>query len=78
MENSTCDFDTESLCELHRRFYLDRPEEMLHPQAINPAFWPIVITHAITFLLGVVGNTVVIITWAGSKPNRSENPFLIL
>ncbi|KAG8183833.1 hypothetical protein JTE90_025716 [Oedothorax gibbosus] len=55
----------------HTRIFFETPEDMLNPQAINPSFLPIVVTHAIVFLVGIIGNTVVIVTWAGSKPTRS-------
>lgn len=70
MDNSTCDGESDSICEQHTRIYLETPEDILHPSSINQSFFPIVLTHAIIFLLGVIGNTVVIVTWAGSKPNR--------
>ncbi|XP_053206170.1 cholecystokinin receptor type A-like isoform X2 [Panonychus citri] len=47
------------------RIYMERPEDMLDPSQINPAFLPIIITHAITFIIGIAGNIVVILTWAG-------------
>ncbi|GFV32068.1 g_PROTEIN_RECEP_F1_2 domain-containing protein, partial [Trichonephila clavipes] len=69
MENETC---SGLMCdEEPTRIFFETPEDMLNPQSINPSFLPIVITHAIIFLVGIIGNTVVIVTWAGSKPTRS-------
>ncbi|GBM93942.1 hypothetical protein AVEN_273615-1 [Araneus ventricosus] len=70
MANQTC--DSGMVCdEEPTRIFFDTPEDMLNPLSINPSFLPIVITHAIIFLVGIIGNTVVIVTWAGSKPARS-------
>ncbi|UYV83540.1 hypothetical protein LAZ67_23001415 [Cordylochernes scorpioides] len=49
--------------------FLDRPEEVLTPWRMNKSFVPIVVTHAVTFLVGVAGNSVVIATWAGLRPS---------
>lgn len=35
------------------------------------AFLPIIITHVVTFIIGVIGNVVVILTWAGRGKLRS-------
>ncbi|XP_054706733.1 galanin receptor type 1-like, partial [Uloborus diversus] len=71
MENRSCGSGRDVVCEEPTKIFFETPEDMLNPLAINPSFMPIVITHAIIFLLGIIGNTVVIVTWAGSKPTRS-------
>lgn len=76
MENSACDDESGALCRQHTHIFLENPDDMLSISA-NPSFLPIVITHSIIFLLGVIGNTIAIITWAGSKPNRSGNYFIL-
>lgn len=61
-----------SLCyDKSTRFFMSHPEDMLDPWMTNKSFVPIVLTHAVTFLIGIVGNTIVIVTWAGSRPSRS-------
>ncbi|CAG2178160.1 unnamed protein product, partial [Oppiella nova] len=58
--------------------YIDNPNDMLDPFHINPAFLTIVITHAITFFVGIIGNSVVIATWArGGKLRSSTATFLV-
>lgn len=76
MENSTCDGDSGSMCHQHRHIFLESPEDMFSI-SVHPSFLTIGITHAIIFLLGVIGNTIVIVTWAGSKPNRSDNHVIL-
>ncbi|XP_071039723.1 galanin receptor type 1 [Parasteatoda tepidariorum] len=72
MKNQSCDSGkSEAVCEEPTRIFFETPEDMLNPLAINPSFVPIVLTHSIIFFLGIVGNMVVIVTWAGSKPTRS-------
>nr|XP_042900361.1 cholecystokinin receptor type A-like [Parasteatoda tepidariorum] len=72
MKNQSCDSgNSETVCEEPTRIFFETPEDMLNPLAINPSFVPIVLTHSIIFFIGIVGNTVVIVTWAGSKPARS-------
>ena len=42
------------------------------------ALIPIVVTHGVTFLIGIVGNTVVIITWVrGGKIHSPTGTFLV-
>ncbi|CAG2119119.1 unnamed protein product, partial [Medioppia subpectinata] len=58
--------------------YIDNPNDMLDPFHINPAFLTIVVTHAITFFVGIIGNSVVIATWArGGKLRSSTATFLV-
>lgn len=40
-------------------------------QTEHTEFYPIVVSHAITFFIGVIGNTVVIFTWTGKGRLRS-------
>lgn len=59
-------------------FYFKTPEDMLNPAKRNPAFYPIVITHAITFILGIVGNIVAVSVMIGDRKGRSAtNLFLV-
>ncbi|XP_074605128.1 cholecystokinin receptor type A-like [Brevipalpus obovatus] len=51
--------------------FMTNPEEILDAGRANPAAFTIVITHAITFIIGVIGNVVVILTWAGRGKLRS-------
>ncbi len=50
---------------------VDSPEEMLWPWMNNPYFLPIVVSHAITFVVGLVGNAVVISAMSRSRGERS-------
>ncbi|XP_054166077.1 allatostatin-A receptor-like [Oppia nitens] len=59
-ENTT-DIDTNIS---NNRIFMQNPYEILNPSAINPAFIPIIVTHGITFLIGIIGNILVIITWS--------------
>lgn len=47
------------------------PEEMLKPWRFIPQFVPVIITHAITFVLGVIGNTLIIIALKRDRSTRS-------
>lgn len=59
-------------------FYYKNPEDMLNPALRNPAFYPIVITHAIAFILGIVGNVVAVSVMIGDRKGRSAtNLFLV-
>lgn len=50
---------------------LDDPMEMRKPHKANPSFLPIVVTHALTFLLGVSGNSVIVFSMAKDKGTRN-------
>lgn len=50
---------------------LDDPMEMRKPHKANPSFVPIVVTHALTFLLGVSGNSVIVFSMAKDKGTRN-------
>ncbi|MPC49631.1 hypothetical protein E2C01_043439 [Portunus trituberculatus] len=50
---------------------LDDPMEMRKPHKANPSFMPIVVTHALTFLLGVSGNSVIVFSMAKDKGTRN-------
>ena len=57
---------------------MDNPEEMLVPWVINEYFFPIVITHSVTFLVGVIGNLLVVFVMAGDRKSRTAtNLFLV-
>ncbi|XP_037071289.1 cholecystokinin receptor type A-like [Pollicipes pollicipes] len=57
---------------------MDNPEEMLIPWIINQYFIPVVITHSVTFLIGVVGNLLVVFVMAGDRKSRTAtNLFLV-
>ena len=55
----------------HSLFFMENAEEMLLPWKNNPNFVPIIITHAITFVVGLVGNIVVISAMSRSRGERS-------
>ena len=57
--------------EEHDQIFMANPKDMLNPASINPAFIPIIVTHSITFMIGVVGNIAVILTWAQKGKLRS-------
>ncbi|XP_075677326.1 uncharacterized protein LOC113799853 isoform X2 [Dermatophagoides pteronyssinus] len=59
------------------QFYIDYPHDMLHP-SMNPSFMPIIITHTITFLIGVIGNSVVIATWSMHGKFRSPTAVFLV
>lgn len=50
---------------------MENAEEMLLPWKNNPNFVPIVLTHVITFVIGLVGNIVVISTMSRGHGERS-------
>ncbi|XP_043190446.1 cholecystokinin receptor type A-like [Amphibalanus amphitrite] len=57
---------------------MENPEEMLRPWVINEYFIPTVITHSVTFLIGVIGNLVVVFVMAGDRKSRTAtNMFLV-
>ncbi len=59
-------------------FFFKTPEDMLNPAKRNPAFYPIIITHAIAFILGIVGNVVAVSVMIGDRKGRSAtNLFLV-
>ncbi|XP_027195630.2 galanin receptor type 1-like [Dermatophagoides pteronyssinus] len=58
--------------------YIDNPHDMIDPFHSNQNFMAIVLTHAITFIVGVIGNSVVIATWArGGKIRSPTATFLV-
>lgn len=50
---------------------LEDPLEMRKPHKANPSFVPIVITHALTFILGVSGNSVIVASMARERGTRN-------
>ena len=57
---------------------MENPEEMLRPWVINEYFVPAVITHSVTFLIGVIGNLLVVFVMAGDRKSRTAtNMFLV-
>lgn len=59
-------------------FFFASPEDMLNPSKRNPAFYPIVITHAITFVMGIIGNVIAVSVMIGDRKGRSAtNLFLV-
>uniref|UniRef100_T1IXX9 G-protein coupled receptors family 1 profile domain-containing protein n=1 Tax=Strigamia maritima TaxID=126957 RepID=T1IXX9_STRMM len=50
---------------------VDHPEDMLKPWFINPHFVSIMITHSLTFLVGVIGNIIIISTMTRDKTSRN-------
>ncbi|XP_075589674.1 uncharacterized protein LOC124496288 isoform X2 [Dermatophagoides farinae] len=58
--------------------YIENPHDMIDPFHSNQNFMAIVLTHAITFIVGVIGNSVVIATWArGGKIRSPTATFLV-
>ena len=58
--------------------HIANPEDMIDPFHSNQDFMTIVLTHAITFIVGVIGNSVVIATWArGGKIRSPTATFLV-
>ena len=58
--------------------YIDNPEDMIDPFQFNQKFMTIVLTHAITFIIGVIGNSVVIVTWASRGKFRSPTATFLI
>jgi hypothetical protein len=50
---------------------MENAEEMLLPWKNNPNFLPIVLTHVVTFVIGLAGNIVVISTMSRGHGERS-------
>lgn len=59
------------MSNLRGHFFMENAEEMLLPWKNNPNFVPIVLTHVITFVIGLVGNIVVISTMSRGHGERS-------
>ncbi|XP_045104581.1 allatostatin-A receptor-like isoform X2 [Portunus trituberculatus] len=57
---------------------LDDPMEMRKPHKANPSFMPIVVTHALTFLLGVSGNSVIVFSMAKDKGTRNVTSWFLV
>ena len=58
--------------------FIEQPESMIDPFHSNQYFVTIILTHAITFIVGVIGNSVVIGTWArGGKIRSPTTTFLV-
>ena len=51
--------------------FMENAEEMLLPWKSNPNFVPIIITHVITFMVGLAGNIIVICTMSRGHGERS-------
>ncbi|CAG7726589.1 unnamed protein product [Allacma fusca] len=51
--------------------YMANPDEMLNPEKRNPFFFHIVITHSITFFIGILGNVVAISVMVGDRKSRN-------
>lgn len=64
-------FELENMSNLRGHFFMENAEEMLLPWKNNPNFVPIVLTHVITFVIGLVGNIVVISTMSRGHGERS-------
>jgi hypothetical protein len=81
-ENSSL-FKQESLSSINDGYptnviFMERPEDMLKPWIINPMFFNIIITHSIAFIVGLVGNIVVVMVMVGDRKSRSAtNLFLV-
>ncbi|XP_050728245.1 allatostatin-A receptor-like isoform X2 [Eriocheir sinensis] len=57
---------------------LDDPMEMTKPHKANPSFVPIVVTHALTFLLGVSGNSIIVFSMAKDKGTRNVTSWFLV
>ncbi|XP_063866283.1 galanin receptor type 2-like isoform X2 [Scylla paramamosain] len=57
---------------------LENPMEMRKPHKANPSFVPIVVTHALTFLLGVSGNSVIVFSMAKDKGTRNVTSWFLV
>ncbi|XP_069939716.1 allatostatin-A receptor-like [Cherax quadricarinatus] len=57
---------------------LEDPLEMRKPHRANPSFVPIVVTHALTFLLGVSGNSVIVVSMARDKGTRNVTSWFLV
>lgn len=55
----------------HSLIFMENAEEMLLPWKNNPNFLPIVLTHFVTFIIGLAGNIVVISTMSRGHGERS-------
>lgn len=59
-------------------FEMEDPEEMRNPTFINPFFLHIIITHTITFVVGLLGNIFVVTVMVGDRKSRNAtNLFLV-
>ncbi len=64
--------------ETSYRVFIANPADMIDPWHSNADFMTIILTHAITFIVGVIGNSVVIATWAkGGKIRSPTATFLV-
>jgi hypothetical protein len=58
--------------------FLENPNEMLNPAMRNPIFYHILVTHIITFVVGIVGNLVAVFVMIGDRKSRNAtNLFLV-
>ncbi|XP_069994926.1 allatostatin-A receptor-like isoform X2 [Penaeus vannamei] len=57
---------------------LEDPLEMRKPHKANPSFVPIVITHALTFILGVSGNSVIVASMARERGTRNVTSWFLV
>ena len=74
LPNATMDSEDSGDQVLH----MEHPEDMLAAWRQNPWFWEILVAHAITFVVGVLGNFLVVLVMLGDRKSRtSTNMFLI-
>lgn len=58
--------------------FYEHPEDMLNPSKRNPIFYHIIITHAVTFVVGILGNLVAVFVMIGDRKSRNAtNLFLV-
>lgn len=76
-EQCTFEHDNETHVR-HDCLRMDDPFEMLKPQKANPSFVPIVVTHVLTFLVGVTGNSIIVATMAKDKGARNVTRSVLL
>ncbi|KAK3848834.1 hypothetical protein Pcinc_040532 [Petrolisthes cinctipes] len=66
----TYETDNETIIR-HDCMMIEDPLEMRKPHKANPSFVPIVVTHVLTFLVGVTGNSIIVATMAKDKGARN-------
>ncbi|XP_064077196.1 galanin receptor 2a-like isoform X2 [Macrobrachium nipponense] len=57
---------------------MNDPQEMRKPYKANPSFVPIVVTHALTFLVGVSGNSIIVASMARDKGTRNVTSWFLV
>ncbi|KAK4290381.1 hypothetical protein Pmani_036711 [Petrolisthes manimaculis] len=71
----TYENDNETIIR-HDCMMIEDPLEMRKPHKANPSFVPIVVTHVLTFLVGVTGNSIIVATMAKDKGARNVTSYI--